>query len=78
MYQKLRFTLTTTLLRTFLSSAKLSTTGQRWVNKLADFNLEIHYKLGRNHQDNDALSHFPENIHQYTSKAEAVKYQCNI
>ena len=53
-----------------LSSAKLSVTGQRWVNKLADFNLQIHYKPGRNHQDADALSRSPENIHQYISRAE--------
>ena len=53
-----------------LSSAKLSATCQRWVNELADFNLQIHYKPGRNHQDADALSWFPEDIHQYTSRAE--------
>ena len=51
-----------------LSSAKLSTTRQRWVNELADFNLQIHYKPGRNHQD--AFSRFPENAHQYTSREE--------
>ena len=53
-----------------LSSAKLSATGQRWVNELGDFNLQIHYKPGRNHQDTAALSRFPGNIHQYTSRAE--------
>ena len=52
-----------------LPSAKLSATGQRWVNELARFNLLIHYKLGRNHQDADALIRFPENIYQYTSRA---------
>ena len=40
------------------------------MNELADFNFLIHYKLGRNHQDADALSRFPENIYQYTSRAE--------
>ena len=58
------------LLVYILSSEKLSTTGQRWVNELADFNLKIHYIPSRNHQDADALSRFPENIHQYTSRAE--------
>ena len=53
-----------------LSSANLSATGQQWVNELADFNLQIHYKPGRNHEVADALSQFPENIHQYTSRAE--------
>ena len=33
-------------------------------------NLQIHYKPGRNHQDAAALSRFPENIHQHTSRAE--------
>ena len=54
----------------FLSSAKLNTTGQWWVNELADFNWQIHYKPGRNHQDADARSWFPEDIHQYTSRVE--------
>ena len=51
-----------------LSSAKLSATSQRWMNELANFNLQIHYKPGRNHQD--AFSRFPENTHLYTSRAE--------
>ena len=45
-----------------LSSAKLNTTGQRWVNELADFNINIHYNPGRNNTDSDALSRFPEVI----------------
>ena len=53
-----------------LSSARLSATGQRWVNELADFNFKIHYKQGRNYQDADALIQFPENTHQYTSRGE--------
>ena len=40
------------------------------MNELADFNFQIPYKPGRNHQDADALSWFPENIHQYTSRAQ--------
>ena len=53
-----------------LSSTKLSVTSQQWVNELADFNLQIHHKPGINHQDPDALSLFPENIHQYTTREE--------
>ena len=48
-----------------LSSAKLNATGQRWVNELADFNINIHYKPGRNNTDADALSRFPEDIKEY-------------
>ena len=53
-----------------LLSEKLSATGQWWVNELADFNLQMHYKPGRRHQDANALSLFSENIHQYTSGVE--------
>ena len=38
-----------------LSSAKLNATGQRWVNELAEFNINIHYKPGRNNTDSDAF-----------------------
>ena len=48
-----------------LSSAKLNATGQRWVNELADFNINIHYNPGRNNTDADALSRFPEDIKEY-------------
>ena len=48
-----------------LSSAKLNATGQRWVNELADFNINIRYKPGRNNTDADALSRFPEDIKEY-------------
>ena len=48
-----------------LSSAKLNATGQRWVNELADFNINIHYKPGRNNTDADALSRFQEDIKEY-------------
>ena len=48
-----------------LSSAKLNATRQRWVNELADFNINIHYKPGRNNTDADALSRFPEDIKEY-------------
>lgn len=42
-----------------LSSAKLSATGQRWVNELADFPIKIHYKPGSLNNDADALSRLP-------------------
>ena len=42
-----------------LSSGKLNATGQRWVNELADFNLEIHYKPGKDNVDADFFSRFP-------------------
>ena len=48
-----------------LSSGKLNATGQRWVNELADFNINIHYKPGRNNTDVEALSRFPEDIKEY-------------
>ena len=48
-----------------LSSAKLNATRQRWVNELADFNINIHYKPGRNNTDADTSSRFPEDIKEY-------------
>ena len=48
-----------------LSSVKLNATGKRWVNEFADFNINIHYKPGRNNTDVDALSRFPEDIKEY-------------
>ena len=50
-----------------LSSAKLSAIGQQWAIELVDFNLQIHYKSGRNHQNANAVGQFPESIRQYTS-----------
>ena len=39
-----------------LTSAKLNTTGLRWVNELADYNFNIHYKRGKENVDADYLS----------------------
>ena len=50
-----------------LSSAKLNATGQRWVNDLTDFNLQIHCKSGKTNVGVDALSRFPEDINLYHS-----------
>ena len=48
-----------------LSSAKLNATGQRWVNELANFNINIHYKPKSNNTNANALNHFPEDIENY-------------
>ena len=48
-----------------LSSAKLNATGQRWVNELANFNINIHYKPESNNTNANALNHFPEDIENY-------------
>ena len=47
------------------SSAKLNAIGQRWVNEIADFNINIHYKPGRNNADADALTRFSEYFKEY-------------
>ena len=64
---RLKYIETTILFHTYnpLLSAKLNATGQRWVNKLADFNIKIHYKPGRHNTDADSLSRFPEDIKEY-------------
>ena len=48
-----------------LSSAKRNENGQRWVNELAGFKINIHYKPGSNNTDTDVLSRFPEDIKEY-------------
>ena len=44
------------LLTYVLSSAKLNTTGLRWIGDLADFNFTIHYRQGKATIDADTLS----------------------
>ena len=48
-----------------LPSAKPNATGQQWVNELADVNINIHCKPGRNNTNADAFSCFPEDIKKY-------------
>ena len=43
------------LLTYVLSSAKLNTTGLRWIGDLADFNFTIHYRPGKANIDADTL-----------------------
>ena len=48
-----------------LSTAKLNSTGHRWVSELADFNFEIKYRPGKVNKDADTLSRLPLDINQY-------------
>ena len=50
-----------------LSTAKLSSTGHRWVSELADYNFEIKYRPGKVNKDADTLSRIPLDINQYIS-----------
>ncbi|KAJ8015950.1 hypothetical protein DPEC_G00002020 [Dallia pectoralis] len=45
-----------------LSSAKLNTTGCRWVAELADFHFTIRYRPGKENVDADSLSRMPVNM----------------
>lgn len=45
-----------------LSTAKLNATGQRWVAELADFDITIKYRPGRENCDADGLSRMPCDI----------------
>ena len=42
-----------------LFTAKLNSTGIRWVSELADFNFKIRYRPSRVHRDADGLSRMP-------------------
>jgi len=48
-----------------LSTAKLNSTGHRWVSELADYNFEIKYRPGKANKDADTLSRIPLDISQY-------------
>lgn len=48
-----------------LSTAKLNSTGHRWVSELADYNFEIKYRPGKANKDADTLSRIPLDINQY-------------
>ena len=47
------------LLTYILTTAKLNSTGHRWVSELAVYNFEIKYRLGKVNQDTDTLSRTP-------------------
>jgi len=47
------------------TSAKLNTTGLRWVGELADFNFEIRYRPGKLNTDADSLSTIPADFKNY-------------
>ena len=53
-----------------LTTAKLDTTGHRWMAKLAKFNFTVYYILGKSNVEGDAMSRVPwdQNI-----RAEAVR-----
>ena len=48
-----------------LSTAKLNSTGHRWVSELADYNFDIKYRPGKVNKDADTLSRLPLDINQY-------------
>ena len=53
-----------------LNSAKLGATEQRWVAKLAPFQLEIRYRSGRSNRCADALSRCPANKNMSADAAQ--------
>lgn len=48
-----------------MSTAKLSSTGYRWIASLADFEFTIKYRPGKANIDADLLSRMPTNIETY-------------
>ena len=48
-----------------MSTAKLSSTGYRWIASLADFEFNIKYRPGKANIDADFLSRMPKNIETY-------------
>ena len=48
-----------------MSTAKLNSTGYRWIASLADFEFTIKYRPGKANVDADFLSRMPTNIEKY-------------
>ena len=48
-----------------MSTAKLNSTGYRWIASLADFEFTIKYRPGKANIDADFLSRMPTNIETY-------------
>ena len=48
-----------------LISAKLNTTGLRWIDELADFNFDIRYCPGKTHLDADSFPRIPFDFETY-------------
>ena len=42
-----------------LTTAKLDSTGHRWLAALSSYNFQLQYRSGRKNQDADALSRLP-------------------
>ena len=51
-----------------LTTAKLNTTGHRWVAELADFDFSIKYRPGKIHKDADTMSRLPLKADGYTEQ----------
>ena len=47
------------------TTAKLNSTGLRWVGELAEFNFDIRYRPGKINTDADCLSRPPTDIQEY-------------
>jgi hypothetical protein len=58
-----------------LSTAKLDTTGHRWLQALSAFDFEIVYKRGKSNIDADALSRLPK-LTKVDDKLETVESNC--
>ena len=57
------------------TTAKLSATGQRWVNLLAEYKMTIHYRKGSQNIDAHFLSRYPLNLDEL--KRLKKSYGCN-
>ena len=67
LYYSLKFTVFTdnNTSTYILTSAKLNSTGLRWINELADFHFDIRYRPGKANADADTLSRMPVSFEDY-------------
>ena len=61
-----------------LSTAKVNSNGQRWVNELANFQFTIKYRRGAAHADADCLSRYPEQATDIDSFMQECKHSISL
>ena len=61
-----------------LTTAKLNSTGLRWVGELSDFNFNIKYRPGKSNTDADSLSRLPRYFEKYMASCTQMVTQEEI
>ena len=75
LYLRVKFTVyTDTNPLSYVKGSKLGVTQIQWLSKLALFNVDIEYQMGKLNQAADTLSHHPRSIEDNSSDDNSEKY----